>query len=234
MIVKKEIYIIISLLIILFIVNYPFLDSKFEEFLEEENVVHVDRIIDGDTIVAGNETIRLLGVNTPERGEFYYEEAKYFLENEILNKSVKLEFVGERQDKYYRTLAYVFLEGENINVKIVENGFGNYYFYSGRDKYSEELEKAWEDCLENEIHLCEPSEMECAFCIKIQSEHIINNCGFDCNISSWEIKGEGRDKFIFDRNLAQSETSEFEVDLENSGGSLFLRDDKGRLVDFLM
>lgn len=214
--------------------NYPFLNHLTENLVVERQEIFVDRIIDGDTIESNKTSIRLLGINTPERGEFLYEEAKKFLEDEILKENVTLEFIGEKTDKYYRTLAYVFLNDENINTKIVENGFANYYFYSGRDKYSDDLIEAWNRCLERNINLCEVSTHSCASCIIINSDYIENICSFSCNISNWEIKLEGRDKFIFEEQqvLTQNSKFEFKLDLENSGGSLFLRDDLGKLVNW--
>ena len=68
-------------------------------------------------------------------------------------------------------------------------------------------------------------------CISINLKSIINNCNFECDISNWEVKGEGRKKFIFsEQSLKQNEKAGFELDLTDSGGSLFLRDEEGRLV----
>jgi endonuclease YncB( thermonuclease family) len=228
---KKEKIFLIALFAILLIFNYSFLDSLTINFFAEESTAKVQRIVDGDTIVANNETIRLLGINTPERGEKYYFEAKEFLEKTILNKTIRLEFVGETQDKYYRTLAYVFLDDKNINVEIVKNGFANYYFYDGKDKYSKDLENAWTKCLENKINLCKPSSHKCSSCIQINSKKsIINNCEFICDINNWEIKGEGRKKFLFNKTINSGETLEFDLDISSSGGTLFLRDSDGDLV----
>src|SRR6266498_188276 len=164
---QKNIKILIFLLILLFAINYPFLDEGLKNFLNTDETVLVERIIDGDTIVAEgkNESIRLLGINTPERGEFGYQEAKDFLEQKILDQNVTLEFVGNRYDKYNRLLAYIFFNNTNINIKMVENGFANYYFYSGRDKYSDDLENAWNQCIEKNVNLCEKSVNMCAPCI---------------------------------------------------------------------
>ncbi|MFH1325146.1 MAG: thermonuclease family protein [archaeon] len=229
---KKEIYFLILLVLILFAINYNFLDGKVTGFLTQGDFksVHVERVIDGDTIVTENETIRLLGINSPERGEEFYDEAREFLEKEILNKTVRVEFVGEREDKYYRTLAYIHFNGKNINVKMVENGFANYYFYSGKDKYSNDLENAWRTCLDNNVNLCEKSEDICAQCISIDSGSVKNSCAFDCNVSGWEIKGEGRKKFSFEGELESGKSKEFSLDLSDSGGSLFLKDKEGKLV----
>lgn len=230
---KRKIFFLVFLILLLIAINYNFLDRQLENFLDESEYAHVTRIIDGDTAeIDNNESVRLLGINTPERGEFYYSEATEFLEGLILNKTIKLEFTSDRYDKYGRILSYIFLENENINIKIVENGFGNYYFYSGRDKYSDDLEDAWNKCIDKNINLCEKSTDKCSKCVNIGSSKnfIINNCGFDCDISEWEIKGEGREKFAFNEMLEANEMAEFEIDTANSGGSLFLRDDEGKLV----
>ena len=229
---KRDKLVLMLLVILLLAVNYSFLDEKIESFLagyKTENVF-IDRVIDGDTITTGNRSIRLLGINTPERGELYYDEAKEFLEMRVLNKNVTLEFTRERKDKYGRTLSYVFESGENINVEIIRNGFANYYFYSGRDKYSDDLLEAWKNCISEKLNLCEPSKDICASCIDIKDGEVVNSCSFSCNISSWWIKGEGREKFIFNETLSPNEKAKFSLDLENSGGGLFLRDAKGKLV----
>jgi len=229
---QKDMLVLALLIIALVAVNYGWLDRTLNNFLNTYEQVHVDRIIDGDTIESNKTSIRLLGINTPERGELYYEEAKEFLENEILNKTVNLKYGKERYDKYDRTLAYVFFNNQNINLKLVENGLANYYFYDGKDEYSNALEKAWEDCIDKNINLCEKSVDKCAGCIDIKdSTTLKNNCSFECDISNWGIKGEGRKKFVFsDEILKSQEETSFELELTESGDTIFLRDDEGGLV----
>ena len=227
---QKDVLVLALLIIALVIINYNWLDNALNNFLNTSEQIHVDRIIDGDTIESNSTSIRLLGINTPERGEFYYEEAKEFLEQEILNKTVNLKYGKERYDKYNRTLAYIFFDNQNINLKIIENGLANIYFPSGKDQYYQEFQNAWEDCIDNNVNLCEASQHVCANCISININNIINNCNFQCNISSWEIKEEGRNKFIFNEILASGQEADFELDLTDFGKSLFLRDDEGKLV----
>ena len=103
-----EVVLLLALVIILLFVNYPFLDKKVTDFLTtgSTGTAHIQRVIDGDTIVTNaSEHVRLLGINTPEKGEFMYDEAKGFLESLVLNKTVTLEFVKNKYDKYNRTLA---------------------------------------------------------------------------------------------------------------------------------
>jgi micrococcal nuclease len=230
---KKEIRILIILVVLLLIINYTFLDDALTKFLDETKIVHVDRVIDGDTIESNGTSIRLLGINTPERGEYLYEEAKAFLENLTLKQYVVLEFTKDKTDKYNRTLAYIFINNTNVNELLVEKGYANYYFYSGKDKYSNSLEDAWETCMKNQVNLCEPSDNICADCIKIEdAKHIKNSCDSSCNLKGWSIKGEGREKFAFNETLAPTQELEFSLSLENTDGSLYLRDAEGKLVEY--
>lgn len=230
---KKEVILLVVLILALIVINYPYVNRFLENFLISQEEVHVDRVIDGDTIESEAQSIRLLGINTPERGERLYEEAKTFLEEQILNQTVVLEFSGDRYDKYDRKLAYVYINSTNINIEIVGNGYGNYYFYGGKDKYSRDLEEAWDQCLEKEINLCEKSEDSCSSCIYIKSSSILNSCSFSCDLTNWTVKGEGREKYIFsEQTLQPGEESRFVLDIANTGGTLFLRDEEGKLVDW--
>ena len=231
---QKDVLVLALLIIALVALNYNWLDDALNNFLNTSETIHVDRIIDGDTIESNKTSIRLLGINSPERGEFYYEEAKEFLEELILNKTVNLKYGKERYDKYQRVLAYVFLDNTNINLLLVKNGLANIYFPSGKDQYYNQFQNAWEDCIEREINLCKPSTHVCSQCISINKNNIINNCNFQCNISNWIIKEEGRNKFVFNVTLQPNEEADFELDLTNSEDSLFLRDKEGKLVDWFI
>ena len=236
----------------MFVINYPFLDSSLEKFLSVSEEAIVTRVIDGDTIVVNNKSIRLLGINCPEKGEKYYQEAKEFLEKEILGKEVKLE--GNKDDKYYRKLRYIFLDKENINLKIVEEGLANVYILDDK-VYEKELRNAWEDCIIKNKNLCEKSQDKCANCIELKKvdfkeQEIVfeNKCDFDCNLKDWTIKDEGRKKFIFGGFILE-ENEEVKIKVgeginqkdilfwrgesyvwTSTGDTLFLRDNKGRLV----
>jgi micrococcal nuclease len=72
------------------------------------------RVVDGDTLVLdGQETVRLIGVDTPETKEprepveAFGQEAYEFTKSLVEGRKVRLEFDLERIDKYGRTLAYV-------------------------------------------------------------------------------------------------------------------------------
>lgn len=252
---RKEIILLIFLILLIFTINYSYIDEKLEDFLLDYEIVVVERVIDGDTFVSGNNSIRLLGINSPERGEKYYDESKKFLEEMILNENVTLEYVGEKQDKYGRILAYVYFNEKNVNVNLVKQGFANYYFYSGKDIYSDDLTDAWNSCIENNMNLCEKSKDICGECIKLKefdykNEKVVleNNCNFSCDLNEWSIKDEGRKTFKFEDFVLESfgkveikvgEGSNTKSILfwgdedyvwTRTGDSLFLRDKEGKLV----
>ena len=146
----KHIILLVFLVLILFIVNYSFIDTALENFLSDDEFGIVERVIDGDTVVINKTSVRLLGINSPEKGEQYSEEAKEFLEELVFNKTVRLEFGKNKYDRYNRILAYIYFEGKNVNLKSVNGGFSNFYFPSGKDMHYQGFKEAWENCIEKE------------------------------------------------------------------------------------
>ena len=95
----------------------------------------VVEVYDGDTFLINNGMIvRMIGINAPDRGELGYQEAGDFLNGEINNKTVALEYDKYQDDKFGRILAYVWKDGELINVKMVKNGFAKVVIYEDRRK----------------------------------------------------------------------------------------------------
>lgn len=82
-------------------------------------------VVDGDTIdVEGVGRIRLVGVNTPERGEPGYTSATDFVKSIVEGKTVYLNIDDAKHyDKYGRTLAVVYIDDKNLNQELLENGY---------------------------------------------------------------------------------------------------------------
>jgi micrococcal nuclease len=108
--------------------------------LEDAERLPVVRVVDGDTIVVdrdgAQETIRLIGVDTPETKDprkevqFYGQEAAAFLENLLKREEVYILTEGARtKDHYGRTLAHVYRapDGLWVNLEIVRQGYGQVY-----------------------------------------------------------------------------------------------------------
>ncbi|OIO30850.1 hypothetical protein AUJ77_01750 [Candidatus Nomurabacteria bacterium CG1_02_43_90] len=108
----------------------------------------VTKVVDGDTVTINldgtSETIRLIGINTPETvdprkpvecfGKQASDEAKTIL----IGKKVRIEkdsTQGER-DKYGRLLAYVFRDdGLFFNEHMIQQGYAYEYTYNKPYKY---------------------------------------------------------------------------------------------------
>ena len=88
----------------------------------------VTRIIDGDTVeLSGGEKVRYLMIDTPEStggaDDCYGQEAKSYNEALVLNREVKLIYDVELTDYYDRLLAYVMVDGQEVNSRMVEYGY---------------------------------------------------------------------------------------------------------------
>lgn len=103
------------------------------------------RAVDGDTIELSNgEKVRFSGINTPEKGECFYQQAKDQTNKLLTNKTIYLEHDFTDKDKYDRILRYVILNDENINILLVEQGYAKVY-----DKYKDDT-KLYEELKEHE------------------------------------------------------------------------------------
>jgi micrococcal nuclease len=89
----------------------------------------VERVIDGDTIViSGDVRIRYLLVDAPEtagrRGTCYGANAAQFNTDLVLGRTVQLAYDVDCEDAFGRTLAYVTVDGQDVNRLLVERGYG--------------------------------------------------------------------------------------------------------------
>ena len=97
----------------------------------------VARIIDGDTVeLRGGDVLRLLAIDTPEKGEPFYYEAAGLLRTLSFNQTAENEFTGRRRDKYGRLLGYLYIDGLFVNCEILRRGLG--YLYLFRDNELEQ------------------------------------------------------------------------------------------------
>lgn len=89
--------------------------------------ITVVAVTDGDTIdvrIGGDiEPVRLIGINSPERGECFYDEAAARLAELLLNAEVRLESDVSNRDQFGRLLRYVFVGDELINEVVVREGY---------------------------------------------------------------------------------------------------------------
>ena len=65
--------------------------------------------------------VRLVGINVPESDECYGDEALDHLIQNLKGRAVDLETLGT--DQFDRTLAHLYLDGANVGLDLVEDGF---------------------------------------------------------------------------------------------------------------
>lgn len=79
------------------------------------------KVVDGYTIwVKGVGKVRFVQVNTPEKKQTGYQEAKDFIKQKCLNKEVYLDIDDAKpKDKYNRTLAMVYVDYMDLNKELL-------------------------------------------------------------------------------------------------------------------
>jgi micrococcal nuclease len=113
-------------------------DAQLSLMVPAEVVGHVD----GDTVrvrisnpppdLKTLETIRMIGVDTPETVhptkpvEYFGQEASNFTKERLLGKQVYLAFDWDLRDRYGRLLAYIYTrEGRCFNGILIQEGYGH-------------------------------------------------------------------------------------------------------------
>ena len=125
----------------------------------------VIRVVDGDTIIVAidhkPETIRLLGINTPETVkpnwpvECYGPEASAYVKKTLTDKIVRLESDPSQddRDKYHRLLRYVFLDNENFDESLVRDGYAREYTFKVPYKYQKQFRADQKFAKKNKVGL---------------------------------------------------------------------------------
>jgi len=152
---KRVLFLAVSLaLILFFFINNVSQDLNKSPYnnkdLDEQIVTNV---IDGDTIiVSGGYTVRLLDIDSDEKGYPCYDSAKQHLENLALNKEVMLERGIENTDQYKRLLRYVILKESdtNVNVQMVKDGLAIARILE-ESKYSQTIRNAEKYAIQNKL-----------------------------------------------------------------------------------
>lgn len=108
----------------------------------------VTRVVDGDTIeIEGGEKVRYLLVDTPELsdGSCYAAEARAFNASLVSGREVFLAYDEVQcRDRFGRLLAYVSVDGVEVNRLLVEQGYGCVYFLAPAGESREAEFRAWQ------------------------------------------------------------------------------------------
>lgn len=136
-----------------------------EEQITKEGLIPVEHVatIDGDTIrvmYEGEERkVRYLLIDTPEMNEPKNDNEPFAEEamkrNDEILKSGKLEIefdVGDREDKYDRLLAYLYVDGKSVQQQLLEEGLARVaYLYEPNIRDEAIFKEAEKKAKEQEI-----------------------------------------------------------------------------------
>jgi endonuclease YncB( thermonuclease family) len=169
---KKNITLIIGLatLGIAYAQSQGWLQSAQQTATQQQpGLYEVTRFVDGDTITIDmngtKETIRMIGVDTPETHkpntavQCFGPAASAFTKNLIGNNRVRLEAdpTNQNRDRYDRLLRYVYLpDGKLVARELIANGFGFAYtlfpftkepeFVAAEDTAKQSSKGLWSSC----------------------------------------------------------------------------------------
>jgi len=185
------------------------LKNRLKEY--KENIFMVKKVIDGDTIELENGFIvRYLGINAPESGQNFYEEAKQRNKELVEGKKVKLEYDVQIYDNYQRILAYVFVDDIFVNLQLVKEGLALVETISPNIKYIDDLLNAQKYAKENGLGIWKKSEIKLKIIFinydapgndheNLNGEWVeIKNLGNDdVNLKDFKLKDTANHEFIF-------------------------------------
>jgi endonuclease YncB( thermonuclease family) len=114
--------------------------SAFTNRTETGRVVGVS---DGDTITIlhddySQEKIRLFGIDCPEKSQAFGQRAKQFTSSQVYGKVVTIRRMDE--DRYGRTVAWVFAGKTNVNADLVRAGYAWHYRKYSNDPELQRIE----------------------------------------------------------------------------------------------
>ena len=138
----------LALAVLVAVVLAAFLWSRHDASSSSSAVVA--RVLDGDTIVlTSGEHVRLVQIDSPEKGSECYGEAASALTRRLLPPGTRVRIKPDpsldRVDRYGRELAYVWTGDENVNLTLVREGAaGVWFFDSRRGRYANALLQAAE------------------------------------------------------------------------------------------
>lgn len=129
----------ITLILGFFSGNY-YSNQKQSQLITQGKVI---RVIDGDNLELDDaKSVRLYGINCPEKGQKFSQEAIDLTTKLALNNQIRLDYQPNyEKDRWARLAAYVFINDTFLNEQLVRQGLCEVTIYKKRAKlkYQDEL-----------------------------------------------------------------------------------------------
>ena len=100
----------------------------------------VYRVIDGDTFITNKgDKVRMIGIDAPELPSLDGIKSKMYLYDLIKGKTITLQKdnYSRNKDKYGRLLRYVYLNGQDVNLLMLKQGYAKQYNYFYFNKFKQ-------------------------------------------------------------------------------------------------
>ena len=139
--------------------------SRTVEPVQRTQIVRVSasvlRVIDSRTIVVrsgeGEQTVRLIGIQSPIFGDTLYDVARQVSQNWIEGKEVLLEADEREVDGQGRLLRYVYLDNVMINAALILNGLGRVETENPNTRYDSYLAGMEQRARESGVGMWDPA-----------------------------------------------------------------------------
>ena len=223
----------------------------------------VVEILDGDTFDLGNEErVRIIGINTPEKGRPFSDEATDALSEMIMGKEVTLvnDSKNDDVDSSGRLLRHVYVDGISVNYEMIRMGMAFWYPYSSGTDMDESYQEAQESAANDHVGLWTESQYNITIDYieydpegsEVDGEYLIitNHDNYNINMEGWYLQDEAaRTAYEFNYTLEidasirvytgsgeDNETALFwgwYQGIWNNGGDMaILQDENGLMVDY--
>jgi endonuclease YncB( thermonuclease family) len=118
---------VLLLVVLALLTNGPAQAQRSNDLVNQRVTAEVVAVIDGDTVdvlipPARRVRVRLHGVDTPETGEPFYQQARVF--TRVLMFSRTVEVAGKDADVYGRLVARITVDGNDASEAIIAAGLG--------------------------------------------------------------------------------------------------------------
>lgn len=116
--------------ILMLVLMLSTLPAQAKEAQKFDQPVRLERVVDGDTIVASGKKIRLWGINAPEKGQPLFNVATMYLKAILAEGGLACKFI--EYDRYQRSVMHCSVSGADVGSMMVQMGMArDYTRYSG-------------------------------------------------------------------------------------------------------
>jgi len=117
-----------------------------------DSPLYVEQVKDGDTFLLSDEgQVRLIGVDTPEEGQPFFERANAFAESILLGEEVHIEYDIEPLDRYGRRLVYLFVDSISYNKLVIDSGLASVYLFKKNRRLAKQLISAQREARSSKV-----------------------------------------------------------------------------------